>query len=88
MQPGGCVGFQSGDDAGFGDLVGAAVFHVYGGEEQDIAFLGDAGGDGFHDFAVDGLLVVGDEVLVEEFLDLGGRKPVEVVLSVWDGNVM
>lgn len=76
LQPAGCVRLQGGDDAGFGDLVRSGIFHVDGGEEEDVGFgIGDARGNGLHDFAVDGLLVVGDEVLVEELLNLVGRKP-------------
>lgn len=66
------IGLQSGDDAGLGDLVGAAVLHVHGGQEEDVALLGDTGSNGLHDLAIDGLLVVGHQVLVQELLDLVG----------------
>ena len=78
LQPAGRIRFQRGDNARFGDLVGAGIFHVDGLQEQHVRFgIRDARGDGFHDFAVDGLFVVGHEVLVEQFLDLIGRKPRE-----------
>ncbi|KAH0294783.1 myosin-2, partial [Aureobasidium sp. EXF-3399] len=80
LQPRGCVGLECCDDARLGDFVGPAVVHVYGGQEQNIGLgVGDARGDGFHDFAVDGLFVVGDEVLVQQLLNLVGREPGFVV---------
>jgi hypothetical protein len=81
LQPARRVRLESGDDAGLGDLVRARVLHVDGLQEQDVGFgVGDARGDGLHDLAVDGLLVVGDEVLVEQLLDLVGGEPGKVVL--------
>jgi hypothetical protein len=41
-------------------------------QEKYIALLRHTRGDSLHDLAVDGLLVVGNEVLVQELLDLVG----------------
>ena len=77
LQPARRVRLQRGDDSWLGDFVRPAVLHVDGLEEEDVGFgVRDAGGDGFHDFAVDGLFVVRDQVLVEEFLDLVWGEPV------------
>lgn len=87
LQPRRRVGLEGGDDAGLGDLVGARVLHVDGLQQQDVGLgVGDAGGDGLHDLAVDGLLVVGDEVLVEELLDLVGGEPGSGVVSYGSGE--
>ena len=71
------VGLQSCDDTGLGDLVRTAVLHVHGCQQKHIALLRHPGCDGLHDFTVDRLLIVGDQVLVQELLDLVGREPRE-----------
>ncbi len=73
------VRLQSGDDSGLGNLVRAAVVHVDGGEEEHVALLRHPRRDRLHDLAVDGLLVVGNEILVQELLDLVGREPSKTV---------
>lgn len=71
------VCLQSGDHAWLGDLVGAAVLHVHGGQEENVALLCDPRSNGLHDLAVDGLLVVSHQILVQELLDLVGGEPGE-----------
>lgn len=69
------VGLQSGDHSRLGNLVGAAVLHVHGGQEENVALLGYPRGNGLHDLAVDRLLVVGHQVLIQELLNLVGGEP-------------
>lgn len=70
-----CIGLQGCDDPGLGDLIRTAVLHVDRSQQEHVTLLGDAGGNGLHDFAIDRLLIVCDEVLVQEFLDLIRREP-------------
>lgn len=71
LQPRRGICFKGGNDAWLGDFVGSAVVHIYGGKQQDVGFrVCDARCNCFHDFAVNGLFVIGNKVLVEEFLDL------------------
>jgi hypothetical protein len=63
------------DDSRLGNLVRTTVVHINGLQQQHVALLGYARGHGLHDLAVDGLLVVGHEVLVQQLLDLVGREP-------------
>lgn len=72
------IGFERCDDTGLGNLIGSAVIHVHGSQEQHVALLGDAGGDGLHDLRVDGLFVIGHQVLVQQLLDLVGGEPTKV----------
>lgn len=69
------VCLQGRDDPGLGDLIRTAVLHIDWCQKENIALLRDSGGDGFHDLAVDGLLIVCDEVLVEELLNLVRGEP-------------
>ena len=69
------VRFQGRDDPGLGDLIGAAVLHIHRSQQENIALLRDSRGDGLHDLAIDGLLVVRNEVLVEELLNLVRGEP-------------
>lgn len=66
----GCVGLKCCDDSRLGDLVRTAIVHIDGLEEKNIALLSHTRGNCLHDLAVDRLLVVGDQVLVEQLLDL------------------
>ena len=69
------VSLERCDHSGLGNLVRAAVVHIDSREEEDVALLGHPRCDSLHDLAVDGLLVVGNEVLVQELLNLVGREP-------------
>jgi hypothetical protein len=69
------IGLQSRDHTGLGDLVGATVLHVHGAQKEHVALLSDTRGNGLHDLAIDGLLVVGHQVLVQELLDLVRGEP-------------
>lgn len=84
------IGLQSGDHTGLGNLVGAAVLHVHGGQEEHVALLGDPRSNGLHDLAIDGLFVVGNQVLVQELLDLVGGEPGKkgqhTITTPWDGK--
>lgn len=62
--------FQSGDDTRLSDLIWATIIHIYSSQEENIALLCDARGNGFHDLAIDGLFVVSHEVLVQQLLNL------------------
>jgi hypothetical protein len=64
------VSLESSDYSGLGDLIGTTVVHVDSLEEQDVALLRDSRGHCLHDLAIDRLLVVGDQVLVQQFLNL------------------
>ncbi|VTO90078.1 unnamed protein product [Fusarium graminearum] len=65
-----CVSLERSDDSRLSDLVRTTVVHIDGLEEKDVALLSYTRGNCLHDLAVDGLLVIGDQVLVEQLLDL------------------
>lgn len=69
------VGLQSRDDPGLRNLVQATVIQIHGREKQRVVLLRHLGRNSLHDFAVDRLLVVRNQVLVEELLDLVRREP-------------
>ncbi len=75
-----CVCFESSDRSGLRNLVRAAVVHIDSLEEQYVALLSHPRGDSLHDLTVDRLLVVGDEVLVQELLNLVRGEPGSVML--------
>ena len=64
------VCFERRNDTGLGNLVWSTIIHVYGSKKEDVTFLSDSRSNGFHYFAVDGLLVIRDKVLVQQLLDL------------------
>ena len=66
------IGLQGCDNPGLRNFVRPAVIHIDRLQEKHIALLRHTRGDSLHDLAVDGLLVVGNEVLVQELLDLVG----------------
>lgn len=72
---GGSICLQSCDDPRLGNLKWTTVFHVDGREKQDIALLCDSRGHSLHDVAIDWLLIIGHQVLIQKFLDLIRREP-------------
>lgn len=77
-----CVGLQGGDNPGLGDFIRPAVLHIDGGQQEHVTLLSDARGNGLHDFPIDRLLVVCDEVLVQEFLNLVRGEPGKHTLAI------
>jgi hypothetical protein len=73
LQPTRRVSLQGCDYSRLRNLVWAGVVHVHSLQKQNVGLrVCDTGGDGLHDLAVNGLLVVGNEVLVQKLLDLIG----------------
>ena len=72
------IGLQRCDDTWLSNFIGSTVIHIHSSQEQHITLLGDTGGNGLHDLRVDGLFVVGHQVLVQELLDLVGREPIKL----------
>lgn len=70
-----CVGLQSCDDSRLGNFIRTAVLHINRCQQEHVTLFSDARGNGLHDFAIDRLLVVCDEVLVQELLDLIRGEP-------------
>lgn len=66
------VRLQSGDHSGLSDLIGTTVLHVHRSQEKDVTLLCDTRGHGLHDLAVDGLFIVGHQILIQELLNLIG----------------
>lgn len=69
------VGLQSGDETGLGNFIWPAVLHIHSCQEKHIALLGDPRRNSLHDFSIDGLLVVCNQVLIQKLLNLVGREP-------------
>lgn len=69
------VGLQGRDGARLSDFVRPTIFHINRGQQEHIALFGDTRGNSLHDLAIDRLLVISHEVLVEKLLNLVRRKP-------------
>ena len=66
----GCVSLERSDDSRLGDLVRTTVVHIDGLKEKHVTLLSNTRGNCLHDLAVDRLLVISNQVLVEQLLDL------------------
>jgi len=67
------VRLEGTDMSRLGNLEWPTILQVDGLEQQHVVgLLGDSRRYRLHDLAVDGLLVVGDKVLVQQLLDLVG----------------
>jgi hypothetical protein len=71
------VGLQSGDETGLGNFIWSAVLHIHSSKEKYIALFCDTRRNSLHDFAIDGLFVVCNQVLIQKLLNLVGREPGE-----------
>ena len=79
------------DDSRFRNLVWTTVLHVDCCEQQDVALLCHARCDSLHDLAIDGLLVVGYQILIQQLLDLvRAQHPANVLndLNVVQGSLL
>ena len=70
-----CVCFECCDHSWFSNLIRATVIHIHRRQKEYIAFFGDTRGHSFHDFSIDRLFVVRNEILIQQLLDLIRREP-------------
>lgn len=66
------IGLERRDLSRLSNFVRATVIHIHGLQQEDVALFSHARCDSFHNLAVDRLLVIGDEILVEKLLNLVG----------------
>lgn len=62
--------FERRNGSWFCNLVRTAVVQVNGLEEQNVALLRYSGGHGFHNFSINRLFVVCNQILIQQLLDL------------------
>lgn len=77
-----CVGLQGRDNPRLRDFIRTAVLHIDGGQQEHVTLLSDPRGNSLHDFPIDRLLVICDEVLIQEFLDLVRGQPGSHTLAI------
>lgn len=70
LEPRRSVRLECCDDAWLRDLVRAAVLHVHGRQQEYVPLFRHSRSDRLHDVTVDRLLVVGNQVLIQELLNL------------------
>lgn len=78
LQPAGRIRLQCGDGSGFGYLIRTTIIHVDRRQQEHVRFrVCDSRSNCLHNLSVDGLLVVGDQILVQQLLNLVRRQPIE-----------